>query len=140
MPRHRMPTAKAEVSGAAAHDPQRFRNRTGHAGAAKIGQPFASMSPAERGTWEELVCDLPWLTRAHRQIVKLTCVLIARMDADPNPPVASAQVLSALLSKLGATPVDDSRVSAAAEPSAEEDEAERFFCPRASERYKARQQ
>ena len=55
--------------------------------------------------------DLPWLNSAHRVVLRAACVITARMDADPDIGVQQIQALSALLSKLGATPVDETKVS-----------------------------
>jgi hypothetical protein len=69
---------------------------------------------------------MPWLRAHHRLLLRLTCSLAARMDDEGKVMgVNASQALSSLLSKLGATPVDESRVR---HPERDDvDPAERFF-------------
>jgi hypothetical protein len=112
MPKPRTPTAKAAVSGAALKHPERYRARKSPTGTSDIGAPFPLMTQAEKEIWNEFVRDLPWLNGSHRVLLRLTCKLAARLD-DETLGVNASQALSSLLSKLGATPVDESRVSSA---------------------------
>jgi hypothetical protein len=123
MARNRTPNAKAAVSGAALKNPQRYRDRTVHH-LGGIGEPFEKMTPYQVEAWHELRRDLPWLRVNHRQIVHLACVLIAQMR-ESELGVAGMHALSSILSKLGATPVDESRVRAGGDD--EGDPADRFF-------------
>ena len=124
MPRHRLPQAKAEVSGAALKNPATFKDRRAPSGLGPIGAPFPQMTEAQATVWRELACDLPWLNAGHRTLLRLACILSARLDqADVG--VNQIQTLSAVLSKLGATPVDETRINHAPEP--DEDPAERWF-------------
>jgi len=125
MPRPRTPRARAEVSGRAAHDPQRFRHRFSPKGARPIGEPYAAMTDAQRACWAEMVGDMPWLHSAHRVLLRLACYHAARLDTDPEFGVSATQALSSVLSKLGATPVDECRVAAAGDD--DEDPAEQYF-------------
>jgi len=125
----RTPKARAAVSGALARNPARFANRTEPKGMGPIGDPYPTMADAQQAAWRELAISLPWLKRSHRAILRATCILIARMD-DPNTfGIAAMRALSSLLSKLGATPIDESRLNFG-EPR-EPDPADRFF-PRAN--------
>ena len=67
---------------------------------------------------------MPWLHSAHRILVRLACVLAARMETDDFG-VQASQALGSLLSKLGATPVDASRLNFETEE--EPDPADKFF-------------
>lgn len=125
MPRPRTPRARAEVSGRAAHDPQRFRHRFSPKGAKPVGAPYAGMTDAQKAVWTELADNLPWLNRAHRMLLRLACILTARMETDPEFGVSATQALSSVLSKLGATPVDECRVAAPGDD--DEDPAEQYF-------------
>ncbi|QHE86518.1 hypothetical protein [Hydrogenophaga sp. BPS33] len=82
------------------------------------------MTEAEIATWNELVRDLPWLHSAHRLLLRMACRLSARMD-EGEVGVESMKALSSLLSKLGATPVDESKVTHAGDD--DEDAADEFF-------------
>jgi hypothetical protein len=60
--------------------------------------------------WHDFVAELAWLARSHRALLEVASVLRARFFTNPDVGVACLQVLSAVLSKLGATPVDEGRV------------------------------
>lgn len=124
MPRARTPQAKAQVSGAAQHDPQRFRDRKGQKRARSIGDPYAAMTEEEKIIWTELRQELPWLNSSHRILLRMTCVLSARMDKGEMG-VEAMKALSSLLSKLGATPVDETKVNHGGEE--EDDPDDEFF-------------
>lgn len=124
MARARTPIAKAEVSGAATHDPQRFKDRGGPKRTRPVGTPYATMTEAEIAYWDELVRELPWLHSGHRLLLRMACRLSARLD-EGDVGVEAIKALSSLLSKLGATPVDESKVSHGSDE--EEDPADEFF-------------
>lgn len=124
MARNRTPKAKAEVSGAAAHDPQRFRDRPKVKGR-PVGEPYTAMTESQRTVWAECQSEMPWLRSHHRQLLRQACVLAARLDTDPEFGVSAHQALSAIWSKLGATPVDESKVNYA--PGDEEQPEDKFF-------------
>lgn len=111
MARNRVPAAKAEVSGAALHDPQRFRDRRAPKKARPIGEPYARMTEAQQMVWAEMVGDMPWLNSSHRVLLRLACYHAARLDEDGEFGVSATQALSSILSKLGATPVDETKVN-----------------------------
>ncbi|MES2902812.1 MAG: hypothetical protein V4696_01380 [Pseudomonadota bacterium] len=82
------------------------------------------MSEAEQVQWHEFANDLPWLNSSHRVLLRLACKLAADMDGEDFG-VSKAQALGSILSKLGATPADESKVTVP-DDSNEEDE---FFGP-----------
>ena len=125
MPNHRTPLAKAEVSGADTKHPGRFKDRKSPKRVRPIGEPYARMTEAQRVCWEEFKSELPWLNSGHRTILRMACILAARMDTDPEFGVQATQALSSILSKLGATPVDETKVNHGDEE--EEDPADEFF-------------
>ena len=65
-----------------------------------------------------------WLDASPRTLVRIACLLTARLD-DPGVGLNAIAALRAVLSKLGAKPVDSSKVAALAP--VEDDPAERFF-------------
>ena len=109
MARNRLPQAKAEASGAALKDPQRFKGRKAPKGRA-VGDPYASMTDAQKAVWAECREEMPWLRASHRILLRQVCVLTARMEEGGELGVSAMQALSSLLSKLGATPVDETKV------------------------------
>jgi hypothetical protein len=111
MPAPRLPVDKARVTGADARSPGRHAGRTKPKITRPIGDPYQAMSDVEKGQWFEFVRDLPWLNSGHRVILRIACRLAADLDGEDFG-VSKAQALSSVLSKLGATPADESRVSA----------------------------
>lgn len=124
MPKPRIPKAKAEVSGSALHDPQRFKDRKASKRTRPIGEPYLKMTDAQKEAWAELSYELPWLNSSHRAIVRLACMWMAKMD-DDDFGTAATQTLSAILSKLGASPSDESKVNHGEDE--QEDSTDKFF-------------
>lgn len=116
----RLPALKAEISGAAIKNPGRHATRKAPRGTRSIGEPYAKMPDAEKEQWFEFVRDLPWLNSSHRVLLRLACKLTCDMDG-PDFGVSKAQALGSILSKLAATPVDETKVSA---PDDDEDSPE----------------
>lgn len=109
MARSRTPAAKAEAAGRTLVNPGRFKDRKGPKNTRPVGRPYAGMKPGEIKYWNELVAELPWLHSGHRVLLRMACQLAARMDGKDFG-VSAAQALSSILSKLGATPVDETKV------------------------------
>ena len=109
MARNRLPQAKADVSGAAQHNPKRFEGRKALPGS-PLGAPYATMTSAQKRIWQECRQTMPWLKASHRILLRQVCVLTARMEDDQELGVSAMQALGSLLSKLGATPVDETKV------------------------------
>lgn len=124
MPRPRTPKAKAETSGAALVHPGRFNERKSAKRTRSLGEPYLKMTDAQKEAWAELSYELPWLNSSHRPLVRLACLWMAKMD-DDDFGVSATQALSSILSKLGATPADESKVNHGDDE--EEDPSDRFF-------------
>jgi len=124
MAKPRTPTKKARVSGAAIKDPGRYKNRSEPANPDPIGTPYKGMTAAQVRVWKECVSNMPWLNAAHRLLLRQVCILAARMETGEDLSVSSTHALSAMLSKLGATPTDESKVS---HPQDNEDSDEHLF-------------
>jgi hypothetical protein len=102
---------KAEVSAATVKNPGRFAGRKALTRRRPVGDPYESMTVLERRFWQEFKADLPWLNSGHRALMRLACRLAEKVETDPNCGVTAMRALSSILSKMGATPVDESRVS-----------------------------
>jgi hypothetical protein len=126
MARPRLPQAKAEVSGAALKNPGTFKDRKVPKGTRAIGGPYVRMTPEQQEAWHEIVSEMPWLNSSHRRLVRIASIISARLD-DPGIGINQLQTLSAVLSKLGATPIDETKVSMPDDE--EEDPTEEFFRP-----------
>lgn len=117
----RLPVDKARVTGKDERSPGRFEGRGKPVGTRPIGEPYSKMNEEEKAQWYEFARDLPWLNSSHRVILRVACRLTVALDGDDFG-VSKAQALSSILSKLGATPADESRVSMP-----ETDERDEFF-------------
>lgn len=126
MARPRLPQAKAEASGAAIKNAGRFADRKAPKRTRPIGEPYANMTEAQKECWREMVGEMPWLHSAHRTLLRLACYHAARLDTDADFGVSATQALSSILSKLGATPVDETKVVHGGDGD-DEDPAEAFF-------------
>lgn len=123
MARSRLPAKKVLASGAALKNAGRFRGRSAPRGARPVGMPYPGMTADEQRYWAEFIAGLPWLNSRHRVLLRVACRLSAKIDRGELG-VTAARALSTVLSKMGATPVDEARV---AQPDDEEDLAEEFF-------------
>lgn len=124
MARNRTPQSKAEVSGAALNHPGRFKDRKAPKNVKPVGEPYLRMTDAQKECWYELAGEMPWLNSAHRVLLRLACYHAARLDEGGDFGVSATQALSSILSKLGATPVDETKVTHGDD---EDDEDEKFF-------------
>lgn len=121
----RQPAAKAEATGAAIKNPGRHAARKAPKGTRPLGNPYAKMTDPEQAAWLEFADELPWLNSSHRALLQLACRLRARLNDDPEMGVNAMQAYSAILSKLAATPVDETKVSYGDD--GEEDPADAYF-------------
>lgn len=125
MPKPRLPQAKAEASGAILKNAGRFQGRKVPKGTRPLGEPYKAMNAEQRDAWTEFKSELPWLNSSHRALLQLACVLRARLNNDPDMGVNAISAYSSILSKLAATPVDETKVSAPDDK--DEDPADQYF-------------
>lgn len=84
------------------------------------------MNELQQECWARMSQEMPWLHSAHRELLKMACILSVRIDTGGDAvPMSAFQSLSTILSKLGATPTDETKVNHAGGD--EEDPAEAFF-------------
>jgi alkylhydroperoxidase/carboxymuconolactone decarboxylase family protein YurZ len=124
MARPRLPQAKAEVAGSALIHAGRFKDRKVAKRTRALGEPYALMTTKQQAAWAEIAEEMPWLNSSHRRLVRLACIISARLD-DEDVGINQLQTLSAILSKLGATPVDETKVNHGDQE--DEDPADAFF-------------
>lgn len=125
--RPRLVTAKAEISGATSVNPGRFVDRFSPEDPLPLGEPFPMMGEVEVSHWRQLQASMPWLTDSDRQTVRMACLWLARLDIDPESFQAKeTTILLRLLSTLGGTPTEISKVKQRA-PSQKQTPEARFF-------------
>ncbi|MBQ2263253.1 MAG: hypothetical protein II336_18065 [Loktanella sp.] len=123
--RPRLPIEVAKITGAVAKNAGRFKDRAAPQ-VKSLGLAPKRFSGAQREMWDEFNADFPWLGRSDRGIVSLAVLLqwqIEMAGEEATPPMIAQMRL--LLSSMGGTPVDRSKVKAPDEE--DEDPAEKFF-------------
>lgn len=110
MARPRTPTAVLELTGAFEKNPQRKRD-AGPTSTSPLGEPPTYFNTGEAVCWYELAQDTPpgVLTGSDRWTVEAACRLMAKFRADWLTGAEFGQ-LNGLLSKMGKTPSDRSKI------------------------------
>lgn len=115
MPRPRTPLSKAKLTGEAAKRPERFKNR---AKPATLGQPVGDapsyMNAEAKAAWRELARNLGWLEIEDRGAVEVAALAIGQVRTlhKSGEPVTAAlfSAMNVAIGKLGASPVDRSKI------------------------------
>lgn len=113
MARPRTPTAKAALTGADKHDPQRFRNRSEPKSSKRaLGKPPSYLPPMAKKAWAVFEDELPWLTYEDRGAVEIVSLMRSQIMAglSAETPASFFGNYRMALSSLGATPVDRTKV------------------------------
>lgn len=120
----RTPVAKAKVTGAAAKNPQRHADRS-QPSVKPLGNPSTFLDTHGKQAWEAFKGELPWLAESDRSLVEIAAHVRGRLLSGEDVGVTALSMLQSILSKMGASPADRSKVSA---PDGDEPEDE-FFGP-----------
>jgi len=123
MPAHRLPPGKAKATGAAIKNAARFKARSDPKGAALGGAPMHLPLHAKRA-WERFRAELPWLTASDAALLEVAALVRGELLAGLPVGVTKLSMYQAVLGKLGASPVDKSKV---AMPDDDEEEEDEFF-------------
>ena len=122
MARARSPVAKSEVTGAMLKNPQRYTDRK-KVKSNGLGEPSNFLKTEhEKAAWEAFKRELPWLTEAHRSMVELCSKMRGSLLAGEDMGINAISRYQAMLSKLGATPADESKVNYSPPDEGEEDD------------------
>jgi hypothetical protein len=105
----RTPLAKAKATGRTYHDAKRFKDRREPA-SRPLGKPSPHLDDLQRQVWEAFRREVTWLTEADRTTVEAASILRAMLWAGGCDQVKIIGKLTPLLSRMGATPADRSRV------------------------------
>lgn len=122
MPAHRLPAAKAAVTGAALKDPQRHRPRTDPQ-TRPLGDPTAFLNEHGREAWEGFKRELPWLMESDRAVIEVCAQVRGLLLSGEDVGVTKLSMYQSMLSKLGATPADRTKVSGGGD----DEEGNEFF-------------
>ena len=109
MARSRTPVKKAAITGAAKKNPQRHKKRK-TAKSGMLGTAPAYLDKHAKRAWTSFKKELPWLKENHRAFMEAACVLRGKIISKDGLTATQTTTYQAMLSKLGATPADESRV------------------------------
>lgn len=122
MPAHRLPALKAKVTGAEGKNPGRFKGRADPKVAA-VGKPPAHLSASAKREWMKFVRRMPWLVASDEAMLGIAAMIQGQLVDREDVGVAKLNLFQSVLSKLGASPTDRTKVTL---PDDEEDEDEFF--------------
>lgn len=122
--RPRLPQEVAKITGAVTKNAGRFKDRA-NPKVRSLGPAPKRYCEARKEIWDEFNDDFPWLGRSDRRLVGLAVELQFQIDTEPEVPVAVYAQMRLLLSSMGGTPVDRSKVAAPGEES--EDPVDEFL-------------
>lgn len=107
--RPRLANEVAAVTGADKRSPGRFAGRS-KPKVLSLGPAPKKYDDAQKEMWDEFNADFPWLGRSDRRLVGLAVELQTVIDGGKAPLAVYAQ-MRLLLSSMGGTPVDRSKVA-----------------------------
>jgi len=110
MPRPRTPEAKARATGAALIHAGRYKDRKAPK-AYPLGKAPDFLTGNALVAWEGFKRELPWLTEGHRALVEVASNLRGRLIDGGEVGISALNLLQVCLSKLGATPTDETKLS-----------------------------
>lgn len=111
MPRQRIPTEKAKLTGAMAVNPGRFKDRANPPSAGPVGAPPSWMDKREKDAWKELVKLWSWLNADDRPgLTALSQMYADLKDPEVKKGAAFYTAYRLLLGEFGGTPVTRSKV------------------------------
>lgn len=111
MARPRTPTAVAQLTGAAAKNPQRFRDRAEPKPSGDLGDPPSFLSAREKKAWKAFAGEWSWLTADDRAAMVALCQMRALVEdpkAEKTAALYSAYRLA--INDFGGTPTSRSKV------------------------------
>lgn len=118
----RQPVAKAKATGAAIKNPGRHKARTDPK-TTPLGEASTFLNEHGQQAWEGYRRELPWLLESDRSLVEIAASVRGRLLGGEDVGVTALSMLQSILSKMGGSPADRSKV---ASPN-EEPEEDEFF-------------
>ncbi|WP_156348477.1 hypothetical protein [Sphingomonas sp. Leaf23] len=106
----RTPAAKAKATGADQLHPGRHKGRSEPKSSA-LGKPSPFLDLSGQQAWEGFRRELPWLMESDRALVEIASSVRGRLLAGEDVGVTALSMLQSILSKLGGSPADRSKVA-----------------------------
>ena len=117
MARPRVPLIKAQTTGRTIRNPKRRA----------IGEPPTWFkTPSQREAWNTFSDELPWLNKSLRALVSIASDIRGRPIAGEDVGVKALNLFRMILSQMGATPSDASKVKMP-DDEQPEDPANKYF-------------
>jgi hypothetical protein len=120
----RTPLAKAKATGSSLKQPGRFANRREPRLTAPLGNAPSDFDETELLIWECFKREIPWLLETDRLLIEVATKLRKKVW-DNTFAVSHINSLHVIMSKLGATPTDRTKVYQPDDP--DEDPEDKFF-------------
>lgn len=124
MPAPRIPAAKAKITGADVAHPGRHKARK-EPKAEGLGKPSSFLDEFGVKAWEGFKRELPWLAESDRALVEIASSVRGRLLAGEDVGITALSMLQSILSKMGGSPADRTKVTHGGEEEA--DPADKFF-------------
>lgn len=121
MPHPRTPAAKAKATGADVQHPGRHADRK-DPGGLPLGEASDFLTDSAKSAWEGFKRELPWLLESDRAVMEVCAQVRGLLMDCEDVGVTKLSMYQSMLSKLGATPADRTRVSAP-----EQEDEDEFF-------------
>lgn len=106
----RTPVAKAKATGAAIKNPSRHAARSDPK-STPLGKPSTFLDKHGQQAWEGYRQELPWLMEADRSLVEIAASVRGRLLSGEDVGVTALSMLQSILSKMGGSPADRSKVT-----------------------------
>lgn len=120
----RTPVAKAKVSGADVKNPGRHKERADPK-VALLGNAPGHLPPSATRAWAMFKNELPWLAASDGALLEIAARVRGELMDGEDVGVTKLSMYQSVLSKLGASPVDRSRVTIGDEE--QDDPESRYF-------------
>ena len=118
----RLPAAKAKVTGADVAHPGRHAKRKDPK-TSPLGKATKFLDEHGKEAWEGFKRELPWLMESDRSMVEVCAKVRGELLSGEDVGVTRLSMYQSMLSKLGASPSDRTKVSAGDD----EEEGNEFF-------------
>jgi len=106
----RLPSAKARLTGADSKNPKRHKARSDPK-LTPLGEPSIFLDEFGKQAWEGYRRELPWLMEADRSLVEIASSVRGRLLGGNDVGVTALSMLQSILSKMGGSPADRSKVT-----------------------------
>ena len=107
----RTPVAKAKVTGADRLHPGRHKARSDPK-TTPLGEASIFLDTFGVQAWEGYRRELPWLMESDRSLVEIAASVRGRLIGGQDVGVTALSMLQSILSKMGGSPADRSKVNA----------------------------